>query len=569
MGAARAQAQTAADDKRTLGRLEQESFDDALAGLGLTVDSAPAGKTIGKIHVVNQEVFSRRDWWFQWFNHFHRTTRDYMLERELLVKPGQPYDQALVEESTRNLQAPQPLVISGRTLYQPELSSVVVILPVVSQSGQPGQVDLLVVTRDIWSLRFNTNFEFQQNELTLLSHVAVREQPVRLAQVPGHGLRLRSGAYNFGPTYFDPNIRGTRLQLYTRATFFAGRASGDYEGNAQTASLRYPLYSLASRWGGGVDVGHADQVARSFQGRNLRLVDLAATPGVNDMIPYEYRWRRVTVDGNTARSWPGWITQRVTLGYLVDSRRPSVLPDFPDPLLAPAFLAQWAPISERRSEPYAALRAVHAALRGAARSGHLRPARELPAGAVAGNARRVRAAGAGRRLRRAGAERGRELGGSPGGGYGRISASASARRLESDGRFIDQYGELGAYAASPVLGRLLRIVVMGQLQSVRADTQRTFFDLGGMNGLRGYAIGEFLGTTAAQAHVEVRTWRCRCSRNVSAASCSTTSETRRRRSRRWSRITTSASACAGSSRSSIRRSCASTGRSRRRTRPAG
>jgi hemolysin activation/secretion protein len=46
---------------------------------------------------------------------------------------------------------------------------------------------------------------------------------------------------------------------------------------------------------------------------------------------------------------------------------------------------------------------------------------------------------------------------------------------------------------------------MGELQSVHADTQRTFFTLGGMNGLRGYAIGEFIGTTAAVAHVELRT----------------------------------------------------------------
>src|SRR4051812_36625935 len=84
-----------------LGKLEQESVDEALAGLGLRVDPHPEGKTIRNITAVNQEVFSRRDWWFQWLNHFHRTTRPYILERELLLRPGQPYDQSLVEESTR------------------------------------------------------------------------------------------------------------------------------------------------------------------------------------------------------------------------------------------------------------------------------------------------------------------------------------------------------------------------------------------------------------------------------------------------------------------------------------
>ena len=75
---------------KPLGKLEQESVDDARETLGLRIDPSPEGKTIGKIYVVNQEVFSRRDWWFQFFNIFHRTTRGNILERELLFKAGQP-----------------------------------------------------------------------------------------------------------------------------------------------------------------------------------------------------------------------------------------------------------------------------------------------------------------------------------------------------------------------------------------------------------------------------------------------------------------------------------------------
>ena len=87
-----ATAQTPAPVARPLGKLEQESVEDALSGLGLKIDPQPQGKTIGSIYSVNQEVFSRRDWWFQFFNHFHRTTRPDILTRELLLKPGQPYD---------------------------------------------------------------------------------------------------------------------------------------------------------------------------------------------------------------------------------------------------------------------------------------------------------------------------------------------------------------------------------------------------------------------------------------------------------------------------------------------
>ena len=77
-------------------------------------DPAPQGKTVGKVFVVNQNVFSKRDWYFQLFNIFHWTTRSHIMERELLLKPGQPYDQLLVEESTRNLQNPPGKKIAPR-----------------------------------------------------------------------------------------------------------------------------------------------------------------------------------------------------------------------------------------------------------------------------------------------------------------------------------------------------------------------------------------------------------------------------------------------------------------------
>ena len=262
-------------------------------------------------------------------------------------------------------------------------------------------------------------------------------------------------------------------------------------------------YNLDLPVSGGVDVGHANVVERVFLGRTLRLVDLVGMPNV--MIPYEYRRRRVVVDGNVARSWPGWLTQRVMLGYLVDSRQSSVLPDFPDPALAPAYLLQWTPISERRSQPYVRYELFtprYVVLRDLA-TFDLRENYQLGPSLALRIAYGLPALGADFPALVLSASASWAV--SPGGGYGRVNVAASARRLESNGRFIDQFGELGAYAASPVLGRLLRIVVNGQLQSVRADTQRTFFELGGMNGLRGYPIGEFIGTTVFQAHVELRT----------------------------------------------------------------
>jgi len=89
--------QTVAGANRPLGRLEQQSVDDAMKTLGQPlIDPAPQGKTIARVFVINEDVFSQRDWYFQLLNIFHWTTRSYILERELLLRPGDAYDQALV-----------------------------------------------------------------------------------------------------------------------------------------------------------------------------------------------------------------------------------------------------------------------------------------------------------------------------------------------------------------------------------------------------------------------------------------------------------------------------------------
>jgi hypothetical protein len=499
-----AAADTVGDTPRRLGRLEQESVDDAMASLGVHVDPAPQGKTIGKIHVVNQDVFSKRDWYFQLFNIFHWTTRSYVLERELLLRPGQLYDQALVEESTRNLQSPAGIVVRGRSVGQPELSSVVVLLPVAS--AVPGQVDLLLVTRDVWSLRFNTNFEYQANALTLFETSLSENNLFGWRKYLSLGFSFDQGKYYYGPTYQDPNIRGTRLTLYAQALFYNSRATGEYEGNSQVAAVRYPLYSLASKWGAGVDVTHVSNVVRVFQGNRLRLVDVSGTPEL-ERFPYEYGRRVVVADANAVRSFRGAaVIQRATVGYLADRRSAEVLPTFPgDAATAALFLSEWAPIPEQRSEPYVRYEVFtprYVVLRDLD-TFDLRENRQLGPVLRARVSDGLPALGAS--FAAFGLDVAAAFAAAPAGGYLSVTAGASGRWRYDQARWIDQLGEANAFAATPIVGGLFRIVAEAQVASKRADTTNTPFVLGGANGLRGYAIGEFIGTTVLVGHIEVRT----------------------------------------------------------------
>ena len=501
-------------DGRSLGRLEQESVDETLGALGLTIDPRPEGKTVGDIHVVNQEVFSRRDWRFQWFNIFHRTTRSQVLRRDLLIKPGQPYDDALVEESIRNLQSPPPLVFGGKAFAPPELSSVVAIQPVVSH--RPGEVDLLVVTRDIWSLRFNTAFEFQQGTLAFLSTSLSENNLFGWRKYLSAGFLMDQGKMGFGPTTFDPNIRGTRLTLYASAIAWYARETQRYEGNNETVLLRYPLYALSSRWGAGIDVTHQDAVIRSFRGNNLRRLTVTlpsgtTTPDTTASVPYIFRRKIVTVDTSVVRSFGVAVIQRVTVGHLFDGRRSELLRDyvdvmatqpFLDPGVAQSFLDQFAPVSEQRSEPYLRYE-MFTPRYGVFRNldtFDLRENRRLGPSLTLRIAYGLPALGADFRAFVFGGAAAWAVGRA--GGYGLVRVSTSARLR--DGRLIDQnFGAL-VYGASPLLGRVVRLVVSGEADAVRADSLRTLYFLGGSTGLRGYAIGDFQGTSQVIGHVELR-----------------------------------------------------------------
>jgi hypothetical protein len=198
-----------AADFAQLGSLEQGTVDTALTQRGLAVDPAPAGKIVGIIHVVNLDVFQPSDGWLlQWFNHFHWTTREHHIRRESLLKPGMLYDPAQVEETVRNLR--------NRTSYSdkdPPMSGIVSMVPV--KSSVPGSVDVLIATRDVWSLRFSSSYDFQLFSFNLPTLTASLSENNLFGRRKNAALSfiMDQGEIWLGPNYLDTNLLGSHLRL--------------------------------------------------------------------------------------------------------------------------------------------------------------------------------------------------------------------------------------------------------------------------------------------------------------------------------------------------------------------
>src|SRR5690606_23106472 len=75
-------------------------------------------------------------------NALHATTQDYIIRREMLLREGDRWVQVIIDETARNMRARMPLQVS-----------VDIMVPIAT--NEPDKVDLLVITKDIWSLRLS------------------------------------------------------------------------------------------------------------------------------------------------------------------------------------------------------------------------------------------------------------------------------------------------------------------------------------------------------------------------------------------------------------------------------
>lgn len=507
----------------TFSSLERRSIIRTLLRRGLDVEPEPWGKVIDEVVVENEDVFAE-DNWLQFFNIFHYTTRESRVREELTIAKGEVWDQDRVEESARRL-------------HDPLYSSVIALIPV--KSSIAGAVKLLVVTRDIWSLRLNTQYTFQQAALTNLSFSLSENNFLGTRDVFAAAVVMDPGAIAVGPLFIDKDFLGKHLDFRVRfddvltrkATKFFSPVTGlqtavpgapqglqdastlHSEGSDATITLSKPLWSLASEWGWGTSFTYRDAINRSFDGR-MDPYDLYVDP--ESGVPFEYRSRTWAVSANGVRQWGTIYKNQLSFGYTVSSARASLLDNYSSNLDASAlqvFQQDVFPRNEVISQPfvsYAVFQPRYTTIRNVstyelAEDVNLGPSFSISV------AQGLTALGGDVNFTRPTVAAGyiwswlRD-------GFIHPSVSASMRfqgTAPHDWASIDNSAAAQLRFATPTID-WFRIVVQGEVDTQWHNTQNAYYAIGSDSGLRGYNVNEFRSprndsSRLAKGQAELRT----------------------------------------------------------------
>jgi hypothetical protein len=272
---------------------EQESIRDALASFKGQLDPDPDHKTIEDIEIVRLEVIEKRDPVPGIVNYLHTTTRPYIIERELLFRKGEPYSQTLVDETARNLR------------QYPQLS-LVLCLPV--RGSDPSKIRVLVITKDVWSLRLNWDVAYGAGGLEQLTLNPSETNLAGTHHQVATQLVLNPSSYSLGASHSNPRLFGSHVGIASSLGIIANRNSGSAEGSYGSVSVSQPLWSTLTDSGFSTVVGWRTEIYRRYVNAQPTVFNSAVTKDLADNIPYEYRSRTRYFGATYTRSF-GWAVK--------------------------------------------------------------------------------------------------------------------------------------------------------------------------------------------------------------------------------------------------------------------
>lgn len=439
-----------------LGVIERE-----LARTGGIVDPNPEGKLITQIEVIRLEVFDETDPIPDVFNIFHGTTLEAVIRRELLFESGERFDSRRVDETARNLRLLRQL-------------SLVLIVPL--RGSSPNEVRILVITKDVWSLRLNWDFDLAGTQLNYLVVNPSEENVLGTHGSVGAMFVLLPHTYSTGLVVSHNRVMGTRISGQASYNLVFNRSTGENEGSYGSFLYKIPQYSVDQEWAFTTGILWSDMLARI----NVR------NPGESSRTLFVYDSEHYVGGTEVTRSFG--LAHKLDLSFGLEADRRAYRPRIPpgaNPEAARVFFAE-IPVSDTRISPFLQLESYETeflktleletlGLQEDVRLGHEALLRVYPASTDLGSSRDL-----------VGVLAGASYTVALGDGLARVIATSS---IEHAGEQKHQtLRSLSVRLASPRLG-FGRLVLDGFLADRGFNYLNRRYALGGDNRLRGYPPG--------------------------------------------------------------------------------
>jgi hypothetical protein len=264
-----------------------EAAPSSAGGIPSFAELEAAGAVIGEVRIAARDIFDLSDerengWLYRGANALHIQTREWVVRRQVLFKPGERVSVRLIEETER-------LMMSSRIFYE------VSIAPVAYRDGV---VDIEVRTRDNWTLH------------------------------PGGGASRAGGVNKSESGLLDRNFLGTGVLFGTSRFRDADRSGTEYhfsapnlldgwttiayshsqlsDGENLTASVLRPFYALDTRWAAGITRAKDTRVESLFSNGEK----VAQYRHEQEKAEAFGGWSRGLVDGWTHRYSAGFSYQK-------------------------------------------------------------------------------------------------------------------------------------------------------------------------------------------------------------------------------------------------------------------
>jgi len=294
-----------------LSSLEKETVDQAMAELKLEPVEDLKQKEIKGILIYTESPFAKeKDILSRIGDSLHKNTTDGAIFESLNIKAGDLYDEDLIKDNEKNLR-------------NKSIRSISVIVPVRKKGEFNENIYLLVVSRDIFSLRpsFSLEGSFLNIEDLYASFGEYNLFGTERALIADY--HLSKATHAVGLNFIDPRILKSSWSLNLNPQIIFSRQKVFGEGFYGRLELEKPLRFLNDTWGYDFSIAGGSRPKVPFKGFEVRIIKLPSGKTV------ERRFHYANLSGRAifTRSFGSIYKKEVFFGYGFDKKNPSIPKD--------------------------------------------------------------------------------------------------------------------------------------------------------------------------------------------------------------------------------------------------